>query len=330
MTLDSTTRRALLKAAAAAPLLSWWPLALAQAFPSRSVRIITAFGAGSGPDTALRVVGRGLEKAWKQPVVIENKPGGSGFIAYDAFRQSAADGHVLIQLDSNHLTTHPHVFSKLPYDPQKDLEPVRPLFRNYFFVVVAATSPIRTLDDLVAAARKAPGKINYGSWGNGSPGHLGALLLQSQMSLEMVHVPFKGMAQLYSEVGTQDVDWALGSAASAGPIEKAGHVRFIAVAAPLRMDTHPQAPATGESASTRGYEVRAWTGLFAPRGTPLALRERIANDIAQVLATPEAVERWRGLGYLQFDADPKAFAQAIAAEARSWAGVIRAFGLKLD
>ncbi len=330
MSIESMTRRKLLRAGAAVPLLSAWPMVRADDFPSRPVKLLTAFPTGSGPDVALRLVAEGLAKTWRQPVVVENKPGGNGFIAYEALRQSANDGHVLAQFDSNHLTTHPHVFSKLPYDPQKDLEPVRPLFRNYFFVVVSVNSPIRTLDDLVAAARRSPGSINYGSWFNGSPGHLGALLLQSQKGLDMVHVPFKQMAQLYAAVSTQEVDWALGSAASAGPLEKAGRLRFIAFAGPRRMEAYPAVPATAEASSTRGYQVAAWTGLFAPRGTALALRERISRDIAQVLATPEVAQRYRGFGYERFDADPQAFAQAIADETRNWSGVIQKAGLKLD
>ena len=136
---------AITKHSAALPLLTGWPLARAQEFPAKPVRLITAFPAGSGPDAALRLVGEGLSKTWKQPVLIDNKPGGNGFIAIDALRQAPADGATMIQLDSNHLTTHPHVFSKLPYDAQKDLEPVRALFRNYFFVAVSAQGPLQTL-----------------------------------------------------------------------------------------------------------------------------------------------------------------------------------------
>ena len=332
MHIDSkpTRRRLLQQAGAALPLLTGWPLARAQEFPAKPVRLITAFPAGSGPDAALRLVGEGLSKTWKQPVLIDNKPGGNGFIAIDALRQAPADGTTMIQLDSNHLTTHPHVFSKLPYDAQKDLEPVRALFRNYFFVAVSAQGPLQTLDDIVGAARKAPGKINYGSWFNGSPGHLGGLLLQSQKGIEMVHVPFKEMSQLYAAVASQEIDWAIGSAASAGPLQKAGRLRFVAAAAPQRSELYPQVPATGESAADKDYIVASWTGLFAPRGTPLALRERIAQDVARVLASPEVVERFRILDYQRFDAGPQAYANVIASETGNWAGVIRKAGLRLD
>lgn len=331
MPIRSPSRRFAFLALAAllAPALAPGP-ARAQAFPSRPVRIVTAFPAGSGPDVALRVVAGRLAKQWAQPVVVENRPGGNGFIAIQAIRQAAPDGHELIQLDSNHLTTHPHTFTTLPYDPQKDLEPVRPLFRNGFFVAVAADSPYRTLDDLVAAAKAQPGRLSYGSWFNGSPGHLGALRLSRMQGLEMLHVPYKEMSQLYAGVASKEVQWALGSAASAGALEKAGRLRFIALAGPARSKAYPNVPSADESASARGYEVSAWTGLFAPRGTPLALRERISADVLEALKSPEAAERYRALDYELFDAGPQAFAAAIARETRSWGDIVKSANLKLD
>jgi tripartite-type tricarboxylate transporter receptor subunit TctC len=331
MTSISRGRRAVLKSGAAASLALMWPhAARAQEFPARPVRLITAFPPGSGPDAALRLVADGLSKLWKQQVIVDNKPGGAGFIAIDAFRSAAPDGHTMLQLDSNHLTTHPHVYNKLPYDPQRDLEPVRALLRNYFFVAVSSASPYQSLEDLVAAAKKAPGKLNYGSWFIGSPGHLGGLVLQSQRGIEMTHVPYKEMTQLYAAVATQEVDWALGSAGSAGPLVKAGRLRFLAFTGPQRLETYPQVPSVDETAASRGYDVSAWTGLFAPRGTPLALRNRIAADIARVLAAPEAGERYRDWGYSQFNVATDAYAQVITRETANWGGLIRKAGLRLD
>ncbi|MBC8057223.1 MAG: tripartite tricarboxylate transporter substrate binding protein, partial [Rhizobiales bacterium] len=139
------------------------------------MRIITPFPASSGPDAALRLVAERLTKKWSQTAVIDNKPGGNGFIAMSAFKQGATDGHDLIQLDSNHITRHPHTFNKLPYDVERDLTPVRMLLRTPFFVAVGAGSPHKTLDDLIGTAKSQPGKLTYGSWFNGSPGHIGVL-----------------------------------------------------------------------------------------------------------------------------------------------------------
>jgi 3-(3-hydroxy-phenyl)propionate hydroxylase len=299
-------------------------------YPSKPVRILTAFPAGSGPDVALRVVAERLSKKWSQPVIVDNRPGGNGFIAIGALKQAAPDGHELIQLDSYHLTTHPHTFSKLPYDPQQDLEPIRPLFRNNFFIVVAKDSPYQSLADIVAAAKAKPGQVSYGSWFNGSPGHLGGLRLQKLKGIEMLHVPYKEMSQLYAAVATQEVQWALGSAASAGPLEKAGRVRFLAVAGAARSKAYPQTPSVDESPATKGYEVSAWTGLFAPKGTPKALRQRISADVLEALKSPEVAERFRGLDYELLDADPDAYAALIRRETTNWAEVIKAANLKLD
>jgi tripartite-type tricarboxylate transporter receptor subunit TctC len=317
--------------AAGLALMSGSPLqAQTQDFPVRPVRLITPFAAGSGPDVALRVVAERLARKWRQPVVVDNKPGGNGFIAIAALRQASPDGHELVQLDSNHLTTHPHTFSKLPYDPQKDLEPVRPLFRNNFFVVVAKDSPYKTLGDIVAAARARPGQVTYGSWFNGSPGHLGALRLQKMQGIEMLHVPYKEMTQLYAAVSTREVDWALGSAASAGALEKAGKLRFIATAGSKRSKSYPDVPSVDEAPGTKGYEVASWTGLFAPKGTPRTVREKISADIKEALAAPEVIERYNGFGYEPFDASPDAFSEVIRQETKGWGDIVRAANLKLD
>jgi len=243
--------------------------AQAPVFPTKPVRILTAFPAGSGPDVALRVVADRLAKKWSQPVIVENRPGGNGFIAITAFKQTSPEGYDLIQLDRNHLATHPHTFSKLPYDPQKDLEPIRPLFS-------------------------------------------------------------KEMSQLYAAVAVQEVQWALGSAASAGPLEKAGRVRFIAVAGPTRSKAYPGVPSVDEAASTKGYEVSSWTGLFAPKGTPKALREKISADVLEAVKSPEVIERYRGFDYELFDAGPDAYAELIRRDTLSWADIIKAANLKLD
>lgn len=302
----------------------------AQTYPTRPVRIVTPFPPGAGPDAALRLVSDRLAKTWSQPVVIDNKPGGNGFIAVAAFKQGSTDGYDLIQLDNTHVTTHPQTFGKLPYDVAADFAPLRIMLRTPFFVAVAAGSPFNSIDDIVAAAKAAPGKINYGSWFIGSPGHLGALRLQAMMNIQMTHVPYRDFGQLYNAVATQEVHWALGSAASAGGMAQSGKIRFIALAAPARAPLYPNVPATAESPSTRGYEVTGWAGLFAPRSVPPALSDKIAADIAAALAASEVVERYRTLGFEAPDLNPAAFTALIQRETADWREIIRTANLKLD
>jgi len=177
----------------------------AQQYPTKPVKVITPFPAGSGPDAALRVVADKLSKSWGQQVLVENRPGANGFIALGAAKAAPADGYTLAQASSAQLATHPLVYKSLPYDPAKDFEPVTPLFRNHFFVVVGVASPFKSVGELVAAAKRKPGDMTYGSEFIGSPGHLGSALLESATGTQMMHVPFKETTQLFAAVGTGDL-----------------------------------------------------------------------------------------------------------------------------
>ena len=326
-----TTRRATIQRLGALGMTalapSWIRAAAAQTVVSRPVRLMTPFPPGSGPDVALRIVAEQMAKSAGEPLVVENKSGGNGFIAVAAFKNGSLDGHDLIELDNTHVTTHPHTFAKLPYDVQKDFAPLAMILRTSFFVVVGADSPFKSIDDIVSAAKAR--RVTYGSWFVGSPGHLGALRLQSMKGIEMTHVPYRDFGQLYAAVATGEVDWALGSIASAGGFERAGKLRFLAIAAPTRDPLYPNVPATAEFASVRGYEVSGWAGLFGPGAMPTATRDRLAGEIIDALAAPEVVERYRTLGYEAPKLNPDEFAQLIRRETAGWAEVIRVAHLTL-
>ncbi|PUE50812.1 hypothetical protein B9Z47_03525 [Limnohabitans sp. 2KL-1] len=304
--------------------------AQAQSWPTKPVRIITAASAGSGPDVSLRMIAEQLTKKWGQSVVVDNRPGGNGVVAINAFRGSAADGHDLVHLDSSMLTSNVHLYSKLPYDPQKDFEPIRPTLQTDFFVVVGKDSAYKTIDDVLVDARAKPDSLNYGSWGQGSPGHLGALRLQSTTGAKMQHVAYKEMPQLFAAVATGEVQWALGSMASAGPMEKSGRVRFIGVGAAQASPYYPSAPGMAGSATAKDFVANAWFGLFAPKGSSKALRDKIAADVTQAMAAPEVAERYKTLGYNRFDMKPDEFAQYIQKETQIWGKIINEAKLKLD
>jgi tripartite-type tricarboxylate transporter receptor subunit TctC len=309
-----------------------WTAANAQTptFPSKAVRVITPFPAGSGPDAALRVVAEHLARKWGQAVVIDNRPGGNGFIAVAAFKSAPTDNHSLLLIDSNHATTHPHTFARLPYDVEKDFQALGMILRTPFFVTVAVDSPYKSVEDIVAAAKAHPDQVTYGSWFLGSPGHIGALRLQSLRGINMRHIPYRDFGQLYAGVSTKEVDWALGSVASAGALERGGKLRFLAVAAPARDPLYPNVPATAESPSLREFEVSAWAGLFTARTTPVAVSERIAADLREALDNPEIVERYKTFGYETPRLTPAAYTQLIQRETVAWGQVIRAANLKLD
>jgi tripartite-type tricarboxylate transporter receptor subunit TctC len=269
----------------------------AQQFPAKTVKVITPFSAGSGPDSVLRLVGDKLSKQWGQAVVVENRPGGSGIIAVTAATKSVPDGYTLVRLDDTQLALQPHLYPDGRYDAVRTLDPVAALFRSYFFIVVATASPWRSVSELVRAAKTKPGGLTYGSWGIGSPGHVGAMMLQAATGTSMTHVPFKDMAQLYTAVANNDVDWAFGSAASAGPVARAGKARFLAVAASKRRVGFPEVPTVSEAGGPAQFEVKAWMALLVPRGTPKPIIARINRDIANLLTQPDLLERFGSMGF---------------------------------
>ena len=304
--------------------------AIAQEYPARMVKVLTPFPAGSGPDAFLRIVTHKLSLGWNRQVIVENRPGANGFIAAEAAKAAPADGYVLLQLDSFQLASHPHLYKKLPYDPAKDFEPVVPLFQNAFFIVVSATSPWKSMADLIAAAKAKSGELTYGSWFIGSPGHLGTLAFEDATGTRMSHVPFKDFGQLYLSVGNADVAWAFGSAGSAGPAYRAGKVRFLAFAGRKRLASHPDVPTVAEAGGPADFQLTAWVGLVAPRGTPAPVIARINQDVRRAIAEPDVGERLAAFGYEAYPLEPAQMARAIEADSKRYAAVIRRAQLSLD
>ncbi len=304
--------------------------ALATDFPNKPVRILTPFPAGSGPETVLRLLAEKLQRRWGKPVIVENRPGANGFIAIDAFKRGATDGTDLIQLDNVHLVAYPHLFRKLPYDPARDFEPVAPLFRTYFFVAVGAASPYKTVGDILADAKAHPGELNYGSWSVGNPVHLGSALLEAMSGTQMQHVVYKETSLLYAGVASGELRWALGSLATAGPLQRAGKLRFIAVTAPQRHPAFPDLPTVAESRGPAGYEVTGWTTIAAPKHLPKAVADKINADIAAALAEPDIKDRYAALGYEPFPTTRERFHAFVGSESAKYADVIQRAKVALD
>jgi tripartite-type tricarboxylate transporter receptor subunit TctC len=306
------------------------PAAFAQDFPTKPVRIVTPFPAGAGPEAVLRILAEKLQKKWGKPVVVENKPGANGFIAIDSFKRGATDGHDLIQLDNVHLVAYPHLFKKLPYDPAKDFEQLAPLFRTYFFVGVGSGSKYKTVGDIVADAKANPGKLNYGSWSVGNPVHLGSALLEAMTGTEMQHVIYKETSMLYTGVANGEMNWSLGSLATAGPLQKSGRIKFIAVTAPKRHPAFPDVPTVAESGGPAGYEVTGWTTIAAPPGLPKAVADKIQKDIEAALAEPDFKDRFATFGYEPFPVTRDQFKTYIASESTKYADVVKRAKASLD
>lgn len=296
--------------------------AQAQTYPSKPVRIITPFPVGSGPEGVARLVADKLSKQWGQPVTVENRPGGNGFIAIDAFKRGATDGHDLIQLDNVHLTAYPHLFKKLPYNAATDFDVLLPLFKTYFFFTAATDSKYKSVADIVQDAKANPGKLNYGSWSVGNPVHLGSALFETVTGTEMQHVIYKETTQLYTGVATGELAFALGSNATAGSLYRAGKLKFLAIAAPMRMPAFKDVPTVAEAGGPRDFEVSGWTAIAAPKGLPKMVADKINADIAKALAEPDVREKFVSFGYEPFTPTREQFNQYIVAESSKQAAVI--------
>ncbi len=296
--------------------------AQAQTFPTKPVRIITPFPVGSGPEGVARLVADKLSKTWGQPVVVENRPGGNGFIAIDAFKRGAADGHDLIQLDNVHLTAYPHLFKKLPYNAANDFDLLLPLFKTYFFFTTASESKYKNVADIVADAKANPGKLNYGSWSVGNPVHLGSALFETVTGTEMQHVIYKETSQLYTGVATGELAFSLGSNATAGSLYRAGKLKFLAIAAPKRLAAFKDVPTVAEAGGPRDFEVSGWTAIAAPKGLPKTVADKINADIAKALAEPDVREKFVTFGYESFTPTRDQFNAYIQAESTKQAAVI--------
>lgn len=301
-----------------------------QAFPSRAVRITLPFSAGSGPDVFVRVLADRLAKTWGQQVIVDARPGANGFIAIEALKKAPPDGHELLLVANSHMAINPNLLKKIPYDPEHDFAPVALLFRNSFFIAVAADGPYQSVASLIAAARANPGKLSYGTPYVGSPPHLGSALFEFLTGTRMIHVPFKDTTQIFIAVANGDVSWAFGSVGSTAPIVKTGKLRLLAIGARSRLATHPDIPTIAEAGGPADLLVNAWSGLIAPRGTSEALIRRINGAITRQLGEADILERLRILGFEAAPATPEEFGELIRSDRKRLGEVIRRIGASAD
>ncbi len=299
-------------------------------FPNKPVTLVTAFAPGSGPDATLRLVAEKLGKAWNQRVLVENKPGGGGFIAMDFAKRAAPDGYTLLQLDSDHLAAVPHLYKQRGADAIRNFEPVASIFRTTFLVAVAKDSPFKSMADIVAAAKAAPGKVTYGSWGVGSPGHLGAELLELQTGIGMQHIPYREVSQLFTSVGAGDVAWSLGTLPSSSGVYKAGKLRYIAVAANKRLPQLPEVPTTAEAGGPKDFDVNAFVVLVAPKGMAPALRAKINADVAKVLTDPEIKSRFDTFAFEPISWSPEEIARNAEAKSKVYEQLVKKANISLE
>ena len=316
--------------ALATSVITTLPTWAAEAYPAKPVTLVSAFAAGSGPDAVLRLVSDKLGKAWNQRVLVDNRPGGGGFIAIEAVKRAPADGYTLLQLDSEHLAALPHLYKARGFDTLKTFEPVAVLFRTPFMVAVAADSKWKTMTDLVAAAKANPERVTFGSWGVGSPGHLGAEQLELATSTAMQHVPFREVSQLFTSVAVGDVAWSFGSLPSSQGPYKAGKLRYLAVAAAKRIPQLPEVPTVAEAGGPAGLEVNSFVVLLAPRGLAADVRNKIDADVRKAVAEADIQARFQTFAFETLPWSPDEIVRQAEAKSRIYADLVKRKSISLD
>ena len=322
--------RSILRAVALVLAASIAATALAQPFPSKPVRLVAPYSAGAAPVTFTRMIADKLAKAWSQSVIVDPKPGGSGFLAIEAVKSAAPDGHELLVASNAHVAINPALYKKLPYDPDKDLVPVAMFYRTPFFLIAASSGPYQSVPALIAAARANPGTVSYGSSYVGSPSHLGSAQFEYLTGTRMIHVPFRDQSQMYVGIANGDVGWAFSTLGSALPLIQTGRIKLLAIAARERLKTQPDVPTIGEAGGPAGLEVDSWLALMAPRGTPPEIVHRINAEVNRQLADPDVLEQMRRLGFEAAPGTPEQFAEIIRADAKKYGELVRRTGATAD
>jgi tripartite-type tricarboxylate transporter receptor subunit TctC len=324
----SLTRRQLAASALAAGLV---PAAARAAWPEAPLKWIVAYPPGGGTDTLARVLGATLSRNLGQPVVIDNRPGAATNIGADAAAHAAPDGLTLFSADNGTLVFNPALFSKLPYDPEKDFRPVGLMGRFPLVLVVKQDSAIRDAAGLLAAARRAPGAIDYGSPGVGSPHHLTMERLAREVGIRLNHIPYRGVAPAMNDLLAGRFEAAILDVPSGGEyLKSARGARAIAVCGATRHPDLPDIPTVEEAFGLRGFQAAAWQGLVVPARTPDAVAERLTTELARTLADDAVQTRLRSTGIEPLQGGPEQFRALLVAERAVWVPLIRDLGIVLD
>jgi tripartite-type tricarboxylate transporter receptor subunit TctC len=302
--------------------------AQAQTYPVKPVRFIVPFATGGASDIVGRVVGQKIGEIWGQTVVIDNRAGGSGMIGTELVARAAPDGYVLLVVEPTFAIT-PGLFSKVPFDVQKDFAPIVQIGQAPQVLVVHPSVPVKTVKELIALARAKPGQLNFASPGTGTTGHLGLELFKMMAKVDMVHIPYKGAGPAVADLLGGQISVAVVSVSSAQTNIKAGRLRALGVTSDKRFSGLPEIPTIAEAALP-GFNTLQWWGLVAPRGTPGEVVNKIAADISRLAASAEMKERMLALGAEPVVSSPERFTAFIRDEIDKWGKLVRASGARPD
>ena len=310
-------------------LLGGTVAAHAQSYPAKPIRWVVPYPAGGGSDFLARTIGQQLSQQISQPVTVDNKPGGNTAIAASEVARSAADGYTILSADNGTMVFNSALYSKLSYNPEKDLTPVTLMGRFPMILVVGPNSDVKDAKDFVAKAKAAPGKISYGSAGAGSPHHLAMELLKVNSGLHMVHIPYRGAAPALTDLAGGQVNAMMVDLAAGAGFIKGGKVRPLAVANPTRLPQLPDVPTFAEL-GLKGVEASAQVGIVAPANTPADTVAALQKQVATAIQQPAIRQKLIDFGIEPVGSTPQQYAELIRTEVQRWHQLIREQKISLD
>lgn len=324
-------RRILLGAAASALTLCVNPLAQAQAYPTKPIRMVVPFAAGGATDVLARILGEKMAVGLGQPIIIDNRSGAAGIIGTDVVAKAPADGHTLVLSLSNSLLTNQFLYDKLPYSTQRDLTLVYQIAMAPVVLMVHPSVPATTAPELLKYMAANKGKLAYGSYGVGSYPHLAGAHMSLAQQADMNHIAYKGEAPMMQELLGGQIQMAYASALQAKPHIESGRIRVIGVTGERRMATLPNVPTLAEQGlKDEAYRVTGWLAIAAPAGTPKPVVQRIADEVRKATQQPDVQARVAAMGFEIKDSSPEAFAAAYKLELPVWERLIKQSGARLE
>lgn len=321
-------RRTFTAALASAPF-AYPPLARAGEYPDRPIQIIVGFPPGQASDIGARVIALKLGEELKQTVIVDNKAGAMGIIGHQYVKGAAADGYTLLYGSSGTLAINPGLYRKLSYDPLKDFAPVILLNSSPMFLVTSNDTPVRNLKEMIAYAKANPGKVSYGSSGNGATQHIAMEMLKKEAGIDMLHVPYKGSPPMVTDLVAGRVQFAFDVSTSILPHAKAGRVRLLGVSSAQRLASQPDVPTVAEQGLV-GFEALTWAALMVPAGTPAPIVQQLNAAANRALRSNLVLEHYAKSESQARGGSPEELAAFLRLEVKKWGQAVAASGAQVD
>ena len=299
-----------------------------QEWPQRQVTIVVPFGAGGSADLLARILATHMQAKFGNNVVVENRAGAGGSIGTGYVTKAAPDGYTLLLGTVSSIAVNAALYTKLPFDVDRDLQPITQLVSFPNLLVIDPKLPVKTVPELIAYLKANEGKINYGSSGLGTSSHLSVVMLERAIGTKLTHVPFKSTGDVVNMLLGGNIHLAIDSMTTVWPHAQQGTVRALGVSTPKRSSSAPEVPSIGET--VKGYEATAWQGLFAPAGTPRPIVDKISAEAKRIWGLPEVVKQLQTAGADPQLSSPDEFVAFTRTERTRWAEVVKASGVKID